>query len=147
GGGEQGARRKARGRPALLGKPEARRTSGRSAAGELGRRSGGRGVDEGVSRPASGRQGRGCVRVGGAAAGGGERAGAVWDAVHLAAGELVLSVAPRGSRPDGDALHANTAVNALHYAFRASARPETRLLLTLQALAWVPMYGEVSKNK
>lgn len=70
------------------------------------------------------------------------QAGAVWDAVHLAAGELVLSVRPRGSRPDGNALHANTAANALHYAFRASTRCDTRLLLTLQALAWMDLYRQ-----
>lgn len=73
-------------------------------------------------------------------------AGAVWDAVHLAAGELVLSVEPRGSRPDGNALHANTAANALHYAFRASALPETRLLLSLQALAWMDLYRKSRKK-
>ena len=75
------------------------------------------------------------------------RAGSLWDAVHLAAGELVISVAMRGSRPDGDALHANTAANALHYAFRASTLTRTRLLLTLQALAWMPLYGSLSKEK
>src|SRR5262245_6739900 len=55
------------------------------------------------------------------------RAGAIWDAVHLAAGELVRRSKPfsPGSQRNGDALHANTAANALHYAFRASARPDT----------------------
>jgi hypothetical protein len=73
---------------------------------------------------------------------GGARAGAVWDAVHLAAGELVLSSRPHNEhRPiNSSALHSNTAANALHYAFRASARQETRLLLTLQALAWMDLY-------
>jgi hypothetical protein len=75
------------------------------------------------------------------------RAGAVWDAVHLAAGELVLAVEPRGSRPDGNALHANTAANALHYAFRASTLLQTRLLLTLQALAWMDLYRQSRKTK
>jgi hypothetical protein len=74
------------------------------------------------------------------------QAGAIWDAVHLTAGELVLSVEPRGSRPDGNALHANTSANALHYAFRAAAVPETRLLLTLQALAWMDMYRKSRKK-
>ncbi|HXJ72856.1 MAG TPA: hypothetical protein VNM37_08380, partial [Candidatus Dormibacteraeota bacterium] len=52
------------------------------------------------------------------------RAGAVWDAVHLAAGELVLSSkAHAAHRPvNSCALHSNTATNALHYAFRASQR-------------------------
>src|SRR5207249_10930519 len=79
--------------------------------------------------------------------GGTAQAGAVWDAVHLAAGELVLSVAPRGSRPDGNALHANTAANALHYAFRASTLPDTRLLLVLQALAWMQWYRPEDKKR
>jgi hypothetical protein len=52
-----------------------------------------------------------------------------------------------GSRPHNDrrpvnssALHANTAANALHYAFRTSAQQETRLLLTLQGLAWMHLF-------
>jgi hypothetical protein len=75
------------------------------------------------------------------------QAGAVWDAVHLAAGELVLSVESRGGRPDGNALHANTSANALHYAFRASTLPDTRLLLTLQALAWMDLYRKSKQKK
>lgn len=42
----------------------------------------------------------------------------------------MLAAKPRGSRPNGDTLHANTAVNALHSCFRTSANPETRLILT-----------------
>jgi hypothetical protein len=70
------------------------------------------------------------------------RAGAVWDAVHLAAGELVLSSKPHNAwRPiNSAALHSNTAANALHYAFRASGKEDTRLLLTLQAVAWLDLY-------
>jgi hypothetical protein len=70
------------------------------------------------------------------------RAGAVWDAVHLAAGELVLSSETHAAhRPvNSSALHANTAANALHYAFRASGQEDTRLLLTLQAIAWMDLY-------
>jgi hypothetical protein len=77
------------------------------------------------------------------------RAGAVWDAVHLAAGELVLCSKPfrAGQQTNGDALHANTVANALHYAFRASALRDTRLLLTLQALAWMPLFGDLTKKK
>jgi hypothetical protein len=77
------------------------------------------------------------------------QAGAVWDAVHLAAGELVLSskpFSPKG-QTNGDALHANTAANALHYGFRASTRPDTRLLLALQAMAWMPLYRNLSIKK
>jgi hypothetical protein len=61
---------------------------------------------------------------------------AIWDSVHLAAAELMI----RGdtgfmlwSRP----LHANTSANALHYAFRTSTSARTRLLVLLQAVAWV----------
>lgn len=70
------------------------------------------------------------------------RAGAVWDAVHLAAGELVLSSKTHAAhRPvNSCALHSNTATNALHYAFRASFREDTRLLLTLQAVAWMDLF-------
>src|SRR5262245_28950544 len=70
------------------------------------------------------------------------RAGAVWDAVHLAAGELVLSSKTHAAhRPvNSSALHSNTATNALHYAFRASGKDDTRLLLTLQAVAWMDLY-------
>ena len=72
------------------------------------------------------------------------RAGAVWDAVHLSAAELVLSSKPHNDRRpvNSSALHANTAANALHYAFRASARRDTRLLLTLQALAWMHLFRD-----
>jgi hypothetical protein len=70
------------------------------------------------------------------------RAGAIWDAVHLAAGELVLSSKTHAAhRPvNSCALHSNTATNALHYAFRASSREDTRLLLTLQAVAWMDLF-------
>jgi hypothetical protein len=70
------------------------------------------------------------------------RAGAVWDAVHLAAGELVLSSKTHAAhRPvNSCALHSNTATNALHYAFRASSQDDTRLLLTLQAMAWMDLF-------
>jgi len=78
------------------------------------------------------------------------RAGAVWDAVHLAAGELVLSSQTHNpGRPvNSCALHSNTATNALHYAFRASSNEHTRLLLTLQAVAWMGLFREcVVKGK
>jgi hypothetical protein len=70
------------------------------------------------------------------------RAGAIWDAVHLAAGELVLSSKPHNARRpiNSAALHSNTAANALHYAFRASSKQDTRLLLTLQAVAWLDLF-------
>ena len=77
------------------------------------------------------------------------QAGAIWDAVHLTAGELMLAARlpnPKSQR-DGDALHANTAANALHYCFRMSGKTETRLLLTLQALAWMQMFRQLILGK
>ncbi len=57
-------------------------------------------------------------------------AGAVWDAIHLHAGEVMMRKAD-----DGHSLHANTAANALHYAFSMSGDPAHRLLILLQAIA------------
>jgi hypothetical protein len=62
------------------------------------------------------------------------RAGAVWDAIHLAAGEIMMC-----SQGGGIELHANTSANALHYAFQASAEPANRLLILLQGLNWMCM--------
>lgn len=59
------------------------------------------------------------------------RAGSIWDAVHLAAGELMLR------RPNLASVHAVTSANALHYAFGMSGRAETRLLVLLQAVGWM----------
>jgi hypothetical protein len=59
------------------------------------------------------------------------KAGAVWDAVHLAAGEMMMCTR------NNSALHANTASNALHYAFGASGDPSNRLLILLQAVSWM----------
>jgi hypothetical protein len=77
------------------------------------------------------------------------KAAAIWDAVHMAAGELMLGAIPptERSQRNGDALHANTAANALHYAFRTSTLPDTRLLLTLQALTWMHMYRQLIEKK
>ncbi len=59
------------------------------------------------------------------------QAGAVWDAVHLAAGELLMR------RQDAAyPIHVNTGANALRYGFRTSGDPSTRLLLLLQGLGW-----------
>jgi hypothetical protein len=77
------------------------------------------------------------------------KAGAVWDAIHLIAGELMLAAGfdRQRTQRSGDALHANTAANALHYAFRASSRADTRLLLTLQGLAWMHLYRRLIREK
>jgi hypothetical protein len=65
----------------------------------------------------------------------GAGAQAVWDAVHLAAAELMVRHSSGwgvASRP----LHSNTSAAALHYAFRTSDSARTRLLALLQAVAW-----------
>ena len=70
------------------------------------------------------------------------QAGAVWDAVHLAAGEMVLC-AQKNSEP----LHANTAANALHYAFESSGETANRLLILLQAVGWMCLYRSALARK
>ena len=64
-------------------------------------------------------------------AAGRSRAGAVWDAVHVHAAEVMMR-----KPDDGHSLHANTGANALHYAFRMCGEPADRLLILLQALGW-----------
>lgn len=61
---------------------------------------------------------------------------AIWDAVHVAAAEMLI-LHPGDVGMGGRALHVNTAANALHYAFLTSVSPQTRLLILLQAVAWV----------
>lgn len=60
----------------------------------------------------------------------------VWDAVHVAAAELLM-LHPGSSGMAGRPLHINTAVNALHFAFRTARAARTRLLILLQSVAWV----------
>jgi hypothetical protein len=63
------------------------------------------------------------------------KADAVWDAVFLSAGEMIACT-QKNSTP----LHANTAANALRYAFSESGNSRTRLLIVLQALAWMTRF-------
>lgn len=75
------------------------------------------------------------------------QAGAVWDAVHLSAAELIQCSQFSKNKPwNGGALHANTASNALHSAFEVSAQPENRLLLLLQGLGWVHLFRDLLKQ-
>jgi hypothetical protein len=60
----------------------------------------------------------------------------VWDALHLAAAELLMR------QPGIVALHAVTTTNALHYAYQSSAVDNTRRLLLLQNAAFVAMFRE-----
>ncbi len=61
---------------------------------------------------------------------------AVWDAIHVVAAEMLI-LHPGDAGMGGRALHINTAANALHYAFLTTASPQTRLLILLQAVAWM----------
>jgi hypothetical protein len=63
------------------------------------------------------------------------RAGAVWDAVHLSAGEMFMC-----AQKNPEPLHANTAANALHYLFESSGDTANRLLILLQAVGWMCLY-------
>jgi hypothetical protein len=75
----------------------------------------------------------------------GHGAQTLWDAIHIAAAELLIlhpSSIDMGTRP----LHANTAVNALHFAFHAATAPRVRLLILLQATAWVGDFFRVHLN-
>jgi hypothetical protein len=70
------------------------------------------------------------------------RAGAVWDAVHLAGGEMIMC-----AQNTAEPLHANTSANALHYAFQASGDPANRLLILLQAVSWMCLYRNAMIRK
>jgi hypothetical protein len=59
---------------------------------------------------------------------------AIWDGMHLAAGELLM-------RQTGIvSLHAVTTTNALRYAYQASGDGRTRLLAMLQNAAFLPLF-------
>lgn len=69
------------------------------------------------------------------------KAAEIWDAVHLAAGELMMRL------PGILGLHAVTASNALRYSFRVSSDLENRLLLTLQAVGWMSQFGKFMRGR
>src|SRR5262249_45750040 len=66
-------------------------------------------------------------------------AGAIWDAVHLAAVELAV----RGNAA-GSGVHEVTSANALHQAFLCSQDPRTQLLLLLQAVGWMGQFKNLA---
>ena len=66
----------------------------------------------------------------------------IWDALFDAAGELLMR------RPGIVSLHAVTTTNALHFAFQQSANDETRRLLLLQNVAFLPLFrGDLNAAK
>ena len=69
------------------------------------------------------------------------RAGSIWDAIHLVAAEQFSR-----SFGNGDELHQNTGMNALHYAFRASRGSEQRLIALMRAVTWTAQPWAVGRN-
>lgn len=66
---------------------------------------------------------------------------AIWDAILLAAGELLMR--QRAIVP----LHATTATNSLFYIYRQSGRDSTRLMSLLQAASWIPLFREGARSR
>jgi hypothetical protein len=65
----------------------------------------------------------------------------IWDALHVAAGELLMR------QPGIVALHAVTTTNALSFAYQTSGNDETRRLLLLQNAAFVPMFRDAMGDR
>lgn len=61
-------------------------------------------------------------------------AAAVWDAVHLQAGELMMR------QPGIYGIHTVTSIHGLRTAYEWAADPATRLLLLLQAVGWLGQF-------
>lgn len=65
----------------------------------------------------------------------------IWDALHMAAGELLMR------QPAIVALHAVTTTNALRFCYQTSGNDETRRLLMLQAAAFLPMFRAAMESR
>jgi hypothetical protein len=63
----------------------------------------------------------------------------IWDALFLAAGELLVR------QPDIAALHAVTSTNAIRFAFDTAADEHTRRMLLLQNAAFLPLFRNTSR--
>ena len=66
----------------------------------------------------------------------GVAAQSIWDALHVAAGEMLMK------QPGIIALHAVTTTNAMSFAYRTSGGDETRRLLMLQNAAFLTMFRD-----
>ncbi len=78
-----------------------------------------------------------CAELAGRFAKGKATAGAVWDAVHLAAAELRIRTRSAAAIVG---IHAVTAANGLHHAWQAASDPQARLLIQLQAVGWMSQF-------
>jgi hypothetical protein len=65
----------------------------------------------------------------------------IWDALHVAAGELLMR------QPGIVAIHAVTSTNALHYAYQESSDDKTRRLLLLQNAAFITMFRDAMRGR
>lgn len=72
-----------------------------------------------------------------------QRTGApeIWDAVHLAAGELMMQ------QQGIYGIHTVTSVNALRYAYQTAADLKTRMLMLLQAIGWMCQFRKFMSGK
>ena len=71
----------------------------------------------------------------------GVSASTLWDAILLAASELLMrqqAIVP---------LHATTATNSLFYIFRQSGKDSTRLLALLQAASWITLFRDGTRAR
>ena len=64
-----------------------------------------------------------------------------WEAVHLAAGELMMRL------PGILGVHCVTSANALHYAYRMASDAETRLYLLLQGVGWMAQFADFMSSE
>ncbi len=71
----------------------------------------------------------------------GASAQAIWDAVFVGAGELLMR------QPGIIGLHGLTTTNALHFAFDTTADEQTRKMLLLQACSFLPMFQQSAKSR
>ncbi|MBI4585272.1 MAG: hypothetical protein HY717_14760 [Planctomycetes bacterium] len=65
----------------------------------------------------------------------------IWDALFQAAGELLLQ------KPGILPLHAVTTTNALHFAYETSGNDDTRRLLLLQNVSFLPLFRKATRER
>lgn len=65
----------------------------------------------------------------------------IWDAIYLSSAELL------GQQPGIISLHSLTTANALRFAFSATGDDETRKMLLLQNVAFLPAFREAAKRR
>jgi hypothetical protein len=65
---------------------------------------------------------------------------AIWDAIHLAAGAMMMR------QPGITSIHAVTSVNALRFAYERTVDPKTKLLMLLQGVGWMGQFRSLQKR-